>query len=156
MTKTILNKVLLVALTAVVASTFASCVYFSQSRLDSKVDSLRKDLPKELDNGMSADEIRYDKGRNIVSINYVWRPDTTGQEWLYYYYGTAAERKEKMLNLLSIKKINRELPELIEAAEAGIEVEVATDAGPSIVTVVYPNISTFNDAAKGKATDVNE
>lgn len=156
MTKTIYNKVLSVVLTAVIASTFASCVYFSQSKLSSEVNSIGKKLPKDLDNGMTADEISYEKNRNMVSIKYVWTPDTLGQEWLSYYYGTAAERRDKMLSLLSIKKISLGLPELIESAEAGIEIEVAIDGGKSIAAITYPNIATFNDAAKGNATDVGE
>ncbi len=156
MTKTIYNKVLSVVLTAVIASTFASCVYFSQSKLSSEVNTVGKKLPKDLGNGMTVDEISYEKNRNMVSIKYVWMPDTLGQEWLSYYYGTTAERREKVLSLLSIKKISLGLPELIESAEAGIEIEVATQDGTSVAAITYPNIATFNDAAKGNATDVGE
>ncbi len=154
MTKTIYNKVLSVVLTVVLATTFASCAYFSQGKLSSEVNNISKDLPKDLDNGMAADEISYEKNRNMVSIRYVWTPSDGDAEW-FAYYATTAERKEKVLNLVSIKKISYKLAELIEAAEAGIEIEVvAGDA--SVATITYPNLSTFNDAAKGRATDVNE
>lgn len=156
MTKTILNKALSVVLTVILASTFASCVYFSQNKLSSEVNSRSKDLPKDLDNGITADEISYEKNRNMVSIKYVWFADTLGQEWQSFCYSTTAERRDKVLSLLSIKKISRRLPELIEAAEAGIEIEVETADGSPLATITYPNIATFNDAAKGKATELSE
>ena len=41
-------------------------------------------------------------------------------------------------------------------AEAGIEIEVELADGTDAATITYPNIATFNAAARGEATDVNE
>ena len=91
------------------------------------------------------------KQKNMVEITFVWDVTASDIAW-----ASAAERKQEILNLVNIKKIDRALPELIERAEAGIEIEVELADGTDAATITYPNIATFNAAARGEATDVNE
>ena len=89
--------------------------------------------------------------KNMDEITFVWDVTASDIAW-----ASAAERKQEILNLVNIKKIDRALPELIERAEAGIEIEVELADGTDAATITYPNIATFNAAARGEATDVNE
>lgn len=108
-------------------------------------------MSKEITSVMRVDEIDYDDDKNMVEITFVWDVTANDIAW-----ASAAERKQEILNLVNIKKIDRALPELIERAEAGIEIEVELADGTDAATITYPNIATFNAAARGEATDVNE
>ena len=108
-------------------------------------------MPKVITSAMNADEIDYDDDKNMVKIKYVWNVTAYDIAWT-----SAAERKQEVLSLVNINKIDRALPELIERAEAGIELEVELADGTDVATITYPNISTFKAAARGEATDVNE
>ena len=105
---------------------------------------------KDARNYMSGEQY-YDDDKNMVEITFVWDVTASDIAW-----ASAAERKQEILNLVNIKKIDRALPELIERAEAGIEIEVELADGTDAATITYPNIATFNAAARGEATDVNE
>ena len=128
-----------------------SCSMLDRHKLEDKNDQLEHKMPKEITSVMKVDEIDYDDDKNMVEITFVWDVTAGDIAW-----ASAAERKQEILNLVNIKKIDRALPELIERAEAGIEIEVELADGTDAATITYPNIATFNAAARGEATDVNE
>ena len=125
-------RILIIAICLMAGAT--SCSMLDRHKLEDRIDQLEHKMPKEITSVMKVDEIDYD--------DIAW--------------ASAAERKQEILNLVNIKKIDRALPELIERAEAGIEIEVELADGTDAATITYPNIATFNAAARGEATDVNE
>lgn len=129
----------------------SSCSLLGRYKLETKIDQLEHKMPKVITSAMNADEIDYDDDKNMVKIKYVWNVTAYDIAWT-----SAAERKQEVLSLVNINKIDRALPELIERAEAGIELEVELADGTDVATITYPNISTFKAAARGEATDVNE
>ena len=128
-----------------------SCSMLDRHKLEDRFDQLENKMPKEITYVMRVDEIDYDDDKNMVEITFVWDVTASDIAW-----ASAAERKQEILNLVNIKKIARALPELIERAEAGNEIEVELADGTDAATITYPNIATFNAAARGEATDVNE
>ena len=142
-------RILIIAICLMAGAT--SCSMLDRPKLEDKIDQLEHKMPKEITSVMRVDEINYDDDKNMVEITFVWDVTTGDIAW-----ASAAERKQEILNLVNIKKIDRALPELIERAEAGIEIEVELADGTDAATITYPNIATFNAAARGEATDVNE
>ena len=140
-------RILVVAICLMAGAT--SCSMLDRHKLEDRIDQLEHKMPKEITSVMRVDEINYDDDKNMVEITFVWDVTTGDIAW-----ASAAERKQEILNLVNIKKIDRALPELIERAEAEIEVKLAD--GTDAATITYPNIATFNAAARGEATDVNE
>lgn len=142
-------RILVVAICLMAGAT--SCSMLDRHKLEDRIDQLEHKMPKEITSVMKVDEIDYDDDKNMVEITFVWDVTVSDIAW-----ASAAERKQEILNLVNIKKIDRALPELIERAEAGIEIEVELADGTDAATITYPNIATFNAAARGEATDVNE
>ncbi len=142
-------RILIIAICLMAGAT--SCSMLDRHKLEDRIDQLEHKMPKEITSVMRVDEIDYDDDKNMVEITFVW--DVTAS---YIAWASAAERKQEILNLVNIKKIDRALPELIERAKAGIEIEVELADGTDAATITYPNIATFNAAARGEATDVNE
>lgn len=132
-------------------ATSTSCTLLGKHKLEDKIDQLEHKMPKEITAAMKADEIEYDDNKNVVEIKYVWDVTASDIAWT-----SPQERKQEVLSLVNIKKIDRSLPDLIDKAEAGIEIEVELADGTDVATITYPNISTFNAAAHGEATDVAE
>lgn len=142
-------RILVVAICLMAGAT--SCLMLDRHKLEDRIDQLEHKMPKEITSVMKVDEIDYDDDKNMVEITFVWDVTASDIAW-----ASAAERKQEILSLVNIKKIDRALPELIERAEAGIEIEVELADGTDAATITYPNIATFNAAARGEATDVNE
>ena len=142
-------RILIIAICLMAGTT--SCSMLDRHKLEDRIDQLEHKMPKEITSVMRVDEIDYDDDKNMVEITFVWDVTAGDIAW-----ASAAERKQEILNLVNIKKIDRALPELIERAEAGIEIEVELADGTDAATITYPNIATFNAAARGEATDVNE
>lgn len=142
-------RILIIAICLMAGAT--SCSTLDRHKLEDRIDQLEHKMPKEITSVMRVDEIDYDDDKNMVEITFVWDVTAGDIAWT-----SAAERKQEILNLVNIKKIDRALPELIERAEAGIEIEVELADGTDAATITYPNIATFNAAARGEATDVNE
>lgn len=142
-------RILIIAICLMAGAT--SCSMLDRHKLEDRIDQLEHKMPKEITSVMRVDEINYDDDKNMVEITFVWDVTANDIAW-----ASAAERKQEILNLVNIKKIDRALPELIERAEAGIEIEVELADGTDAATITYPNIATFNAAARGEATDVNE
>ena len=142
-------RILIIAICLMAGAT--SCSMLDRHKLEDRIDQLEHKMPKEITSVMRVDEIDYDDDKNMVEITFVW--DVTASD---IALASAAERKQEILNLVNIKKIDRALPELIERAKAGIEIEVELADGTDAATITYPNIATFNAAARGEATDVNE
>ena len=142
-------RILIIAICLMAGAT--SCSMLDRHKLEDRIDQLEHKMPKEITSVMRVDEIDYDDDKNMVEITFVWGVTASDIAW-----ASAAERKQEILNLVNIKKIDRALPELIERAKAGIEIEVELADGTDAATITYPNIATFNAAARGEATDVNE
>lgn len=146
-----LRHCLIASCLLVLTAAASSCTLLGKHKLEGKINDLERKMPKEITSVMHAEEIDYDDDRNEVEIKFVWDVTATDIAW-----ASTADRKQEVLNLISIKKIDPSLPDLIEKAEAGIVIEVELSDGTDVATITYPNIATFNDAAKGRATDVNE
>jgi hypothetical protein len=110
-------RILIIAICLMAGAT--SCSMLDRHKLEDKIDQLEHKMPKEITSVMRVDEINYDNDKNMVEITFVWDVTTGDIAW-----ASAAERKQEILNLVNIKKIDRALHELIERAEAGIEIEV--------------------------------
>ena len=140
---------LLAGIGAMIAT--SSCTLLGKHKLDDKINQLERKMPVEITSVVSATDIDYDDNRNVVEIEYTWNVEAADIVW-----ASAEDRKQEVLSLISFKAIDRALPDLLEKAGAGLEVKVELADGTDVATITYPNISTFNAAAKGRATDVNE
>lgn len=129
----------------------SSCTLLGKHKLDDKIEQLERKMPVEITSVVNATDIDYDDDKNVVEIEYEWNVEASDIAW-----ASAEERKQEVLSLISVKDIDRSLPDLIEKAEAGLEIKVELADGTDVATITYPNIATFNAAAKGRATDVNE
>lgn len=129
----------------------SSCTLLGKHKLEDKIEQLERKMPVEITSVLNATDIDYDDDKNVVEIEYEWNVEASDIAW-----ASAEERKQEVLSLISVKDIDRSLPDLIEKAEAGIAVKVELADGTDVATITYPNITTFNAAAKGRATDVNE
>lgn len=147
--KTILRTAAVALFMALVAVAAVSCTYLGKNKLEEKVDSLSKDLPKEITSVMKVTDLMYNTSRNVLEITYTWDVTPDDIAWT-----TAEERQQEVLQLVSIKKLDDRLPDLIDKARAGIVVVVHLSDGSEAATISYPNIATFDKAAKGTAKNV--
>lgn len=98
-------RILIIAICLMAGAT--SCSMLDRHKLEDKIDQLEHKMPKEITSVMRVDEINYDDDKNMVEITFVWDVTTGDIAW-----ASAAERKQEILNLVNIKKIDRALRSL--------------------------------------------
>ena len=146
-------RILIIAICLMAGAT--SCSMLDRHKLEDRIDQLEHKMPKEITSVMKVDEIDYDDDKNMVEITFVWDVTASDIAW-----ASAAERKQEILNLVNIKKIDRALPELIERAEAGIEIEVeladGTDAAALCgVTVTFGCVHSGLASGRGSLSNTS-